>query len=114
MKKSPKIGLVFILLIIISACGKSKFYGEYSVDGNPRYDIKILDNNTAKINLESMITVEYEKNGDRLEVIQDDVYSYYVDSVTGVFFELKDDDTLSYNIVKNSEEMKIGEFKYIE
>ncbi|UJL48355.1 hypothetical protein KFZ58_18675 [Virgibacillus sp. NKC19-16] len=99
---------------MLSGCGKSDFYGEYSGDGKPRYNIKIMDNDTVTLNFDQMFTVEYEKNENRLEVIQDDVYYYYVDGVTEVFFELIDDDTLFYGILQNGKESEIGTFTRIE
>ncbi|MFC3041597.1 hypothetical protein ACFOGI_15225 [Virgibacillus xinjiangensis] len=105
---------IFIMLLVISACGKPEFYGEYSTDGEPRYDIKIMDNNTATINIEDMFTVEYERDGDSLEVVQDDVYYYYKDWVTEVYFELTDGDTLLYKVSDGEVEQEIGEFTRIK
>lgn len=114
MKNLNVLFVCLFMLIILDGCGKSNFYGEYSNDGEPRYNIKIMDNDTATVNFDQMFTVDYKQNGDRLEVVQDDVYYFYVDGVTRVFFELKDDDTLSYNILLNDKITEVGEFTRIE
>jgi hypothetical protein len=114
MKKLYILIYVGVLLIVLAGCGKSDFYGEYSIDGKPRYNIKIMNDDTANVVIDGQVmNVGYKKNGDRLEVNEDDVYNLYADGITNVFFKLKDSNTLSYYVVENGHTIKIGEYKRI-
>jgi hypothetical protein len=67
------------------------------------------------MNIENQSTLAYKKKGKRLVVKQDDVYNYYIDSVVGVFFELKDKDALSYKMEFTDGQIRdMGEFQRIK
>ncbi|UDV85132.1 hypothetical protein [Bacillus cereus] len=104
-----------IFIVILFSFNKSNVYGEYSVDGKPRYNIKIMDNDKVKLIIDNQIvTVNYKEKGDRLELAQDDVYRVYREGVTEVYFEPQKNDKLLYSVVQNGEKITIGEYKRIE
>ncbi|MCU5584339.1 hypothetical protein OCF65_28665 [Bacillus toyonensis] len=109
------LGCIFIVIVMFFMFNKTDVYGEYSTDGKPRYNIKIMDNDKAKLIIDNQIvTVNYEEQNDRLELVQDDVYRVYREGVTEVYFEPQKDDKLLYNVVQNGEKITIGEYKKIE
>ncbi|MEK4604881.1 MULTISPECIES: hypothetical protein [Bacillus] len=106
------LGCIFIGIVMFFMFNKTDVYGEYSTDGKPRYNIKIMDNDKAKLIIDNQIvTVNYEEKNDRLELVQDDVYRVYREGVTEVYFEPQKDDKLLYNVVQNGEKITIGEYK---
>ncbi|OKO50781.1 hypothetical protein ABH17_027835 (plasmid) [Bacillus toyonensis] len=114
-KKYVSIGLLAAIVVMFFWNNKSDYYGEYSTDGQPRYSIKIMDNNQAKLNISNQIyTVNYKEKNKRLEVIQDDVYRIYNEGITEVYFEPQKDDMLLYSVVQNGEKTTIGTYKKIE
>ncbi|WP_166695560.1 hypothetical protein [Bacillus cereus] len=114
-KKYITIGLIAAIIIMIFWNNKWDYYGEYSADGQPRYSIKIMDNDQAKINISNQIyTVHYKEKNKRLEVIQDDVYRIYNEGITEVYFEPQKNDMLLYSVVQNGEKTTLGTYKKIE
>lgn len=114
-KKYITIGLIAAIIIMIFWNNKLDYYGEYSADGQPRYSIKIMDNDQAKLNISNQIyTVHYKEKNKRLEVIQDDVYRIYNEGITEVYFEPQKDDMLLYSVVQNGVKTTLGTYKKIE
>ncbi|MEC3249105.1 hypothetical protein P9159_21050 [Bacillus cereus] len=114
-KKYISFGLLAALIIMFFWNNKSDYYGEYSVDGQPRYSIKIMDNDQAKLNINNQVyTVNYKEKHGRLEMAQDDVYHIYNEGITEVYFEPKKDNTLSYSVVQSGKEMELATYKKIE
>lgn len=56
------LGCIFIGIVMFFMFNKTDVYGEYSTDGKPRYNIKIMDNDKAKLIIDNQIvTVNYEE-----------------------------------------------------
>ncbi|PGM57296.1 hypothetical protein CN947_23410 [Bacillus cereus] len=114
-KKYISIGLLAAIIVMFFWNNKSDYYGEYSTDGQPRYSIKIMDNDQAKLNINNQLyTVNYKEKHGRLEVAQDDVYRIYNEGITEVYFNPQKNDTLLYSVVQGGKETEIGEYKKIE
>ncbi|MDM5193631.1 hypothetical protein QUF93_13860 [Bacillus hominis] len=108
-------GLIAAIVFMFFWNNKSDYYGEYSMNGQPRYDIKIMDNDTATFNFDNQfVTVNYKEKNDRLEIIQDDVYRIYNEGITNVYLEPQKDDTLLYSVVQFGEKNTIGKYKKID
>ncbi|PFX61610.1 hypothetical protein COL36_10395 [Bacillus wiedmannii] len=114
-KKYISIGVVAALIVMFFWNNRTDYYGEYSADGQPRYSIKLMDNDQAKLNINDQIyTVNYKEKHGRLEVAQDDVYHIYNQGVTEVYFEPKKDNTLKYTVVMSGKETDLATYKKIE
>lgn len=114
MNKIAALMGIMLTVVFLSACGKSDFYGEYSYDGEPRYQIKIMNNDTMTIDIDGYMSLDYEKQGDQLHISQDDLHFYYIDSITAAYVEFNEAGNLSYNVSRGGEITEIGEFQYIE
>jgi hypothetical protein len=113
------IGMVVCVVILIGMFtkeygSKSDFYGEWSLNGKPTYDVKIMSDGTINVVANGQIMyMKYKNTYYEDDIDEDNTISNYEQGVSKVYFTLSDKDALQYHVVIGSQDNVVGTYKHI-
>lgn len=113
------IGMVVCVLILIGMFSKEygskgDFYGEWSFDGKPTYDVKVMSDGTINVVANGQIMyMNYNHTGYEDDINEDDTINNYEQGVSKVYFTISDKDKLQYHVVVGNQDNVVGTYKHI-